>query len=184
MKKRAAARKKPARAKAKGTAKAPRRVAAVPEAYGAITPQLTVRGAAEAIDFYKRAFGARELMRMAAPDGKVMHAELKMGGRIFFVVDEMPEWGPGPRAPQTLGGVTGSLHVYVPNVDAAVRRAVDAGATVKMPVADMFWGDRFGKVADPFGHEWGLATHTEDVTPAEARRRGEAFMKQQSPQHA
>jgi uncharacterized glyoxalase superfamily protein PhnB len=180
MKKRAGAKKKPA--KAKGQAKAVKRAAPVPAAYGSITPQLTVRGAAEAIDFYKRAFGATEADVMEGPDGKVMHAELKLGGRIFFVVDEFPDWGPGPRAPQTLGGTTGSLHVYVPNVDAAVKRAVDAGATIKMPVADMFWGDRYGKVSDPFGHEWGLATHKEDLTPAQARKRGEEFMKQ-SGQH-
>jgi PhnB protein len=181
MRKRAAAKRKPAKAKGKARPRAVKRVSAVPEAYGAITPELVVRSAGQAIDFYKRAFGARELMRMGSPDGKVMHAELKLGGRIVFVVDEFPEWGPGPRAPQTLGGTSGSIHMYVPNVDAAMKRAADAGATVKMPAADMFWGDRFGKIVDPFGHEWGLATHKEDVTPAQARKRGEAFMKQSMP---
>ncbi len=173
--------KKSARAKRKPAAKAAKkavtkRVLPIPRGYRTVTPQLTVRGAAEAIDFYKRAFGARELMRMAAPDGKVMHAELKIGDSVFFLGDEFPDTG--CRSPQSLGGATGALHVYVRNVDAAVKQAVDAGAQVTMPVADMFWGDRYGKVRDPFGHEWGLATHKEDLTPAQQRRRAEEFVKQ------
>ena len=152
-----------------------------PAAFHTITPQITVRDAAKAIDFYKRAFGAGEVMRMAAPDGKVMHAELKVGDSIFFLGDELPDMG--ARSPQSLGGVTGSLHIYVRNVDAAFKRAVDAGAEATMPVADMFWGDRYGKVKDPFGHEWGLATHKEDLTPAQQRKRAEEFFKQAGHQH-
>jgi PhnB protein len=155
---------------------ATKRVSPIPRGYGTVTPQLTVRGAAEAIDFYKRAFGARELMRMLSPDGTVMHAELRIGDSVFFLGDESPDMG--GRSPQTLGGATGSLHVYVRNVDAAVKRAVDAGAQVAMAVADMFWGDRYGKLRDPFGHEWGLATHTEDLTPAQQRKRAEEYAKQ------
>jgi PhnB protein len=156
--------------------KAAPRVKPVPEGFRTVTPQLTVRDAGQAIDFYKRALGARELMRMSSPDGKVMHAEIRIGDSIVFLIDESPDMG--ARSPQALGGATGSFHVYVPNVDAAFKRAVDAGAQVKMPVADMFWGDRFGQVVDPFGHEWGLATHKENVTPAQTRKRAEAFFKQ------
>ena len=158
---------------------AAKRVKPVPDGFRTVTPQLTVQDAARAIDFYKRALGARELMRMASPDGKVMHAELRIGDSIVFLTDEFPDMG--SRSPQSLGGATGSFHVYVPNVDAAFKRAVDAGARVKMPVADMFWGDRFGQVVDPFGHEWGLATHKEDVTPAQTRKRAEAHFRQAGP---
>jgi uncharacterized glyoxalase superfamily protein PhnB len=154
-----------------------KKVSRVPAGMGTITPQLAVKNAAEAIDFYKRALGAREVMRMGSPDGKIMHAELKVSGSIFFLSDEFPEMG--CRSPQSLGGSTSSFHVFVPNVDAAFKRAVDAGAQARMPVADMFWGDRYGKVVDPYGHEWGLATHKEDLTPAQLRKRAEEFFKQQ-----
>jgi PhnB protein len=157
---------------------APKRVSPVPRGYHTVTPAIMVRGAAQAIDFYKRAFGARELMRMAAPDGKVMHAELRFGDSVVFLGDEMPDQG--KPSPQTLGNATGSLHLYVPNVDVAVKRAVDAGARVSMPIADMFWGDRYGKVTDPYGHEWGLATHKEDLTAAQMKKRAAEFMKQQA----
>lgn len=179
MKKRAKAKRKPAaKAAAKTSAQksAKSRVSPIPQGYRTVTPQLTVRGAAEAINFYKRAFGARELMRMASPDGKVMHAELKVGDSVVFLGDEFPDMG--CKSPQTLGGASGALHVYVPNVDAAFKRAVDAGAQVTMPVADMFWGDRYGKVTDPFGHEWGLGTHKEDVSPSEMAERAQAFFAQ------
>jgi PhnB protein len=172
--------KKAARKRATGKAArkaAPKRVSAIPAGMGTITPHLAVRNGADAIDFYKRAFGAREVSRMPSPDGKIMHAELKIGGATFFLADEHPEMG--VRSPQSLGGATASLHVYFPNVDAAFKRAVDAGAQVRMPVADMFWGDRYGKVGDPFGHEWGLATHKEDLTSAQVKKRAEAFFKQQ-----
>jgi PhnB protein len=150
------------------------RVAPIPRGYHSVTPHLTVRGAAGAIDFYKRAFGARERGRMPGPDGKViMHAELQIGDSIVFLADEFPDMG--CRAPQSLGGATGSLHLYVRDVDRAFQRAVAAGAEVRMPVTDMFWGDRYAKVADPFGHEWGLGTHKEDLSAREISRRAQAF---------
>lgn len=182
MKRAAKAKRKPARAKRPATAK--KRVSAIPHGYHTVTPQLTVSGAAEAIDFYKRAFGAKELMRMPSPDGKVMHAELKIGDSVVFVVDEFPHTGPGPcpRSPKSLGGPTGTLHVYVPDVDAAFKRALGAGAQVRMPVMDMFWGDRYGQVTDPFGHIWGLATHKESPTAKQIAKRAEEFFKQSGPQ--
>ena len=156
-------------------------VKAIPEGYHTITPQLTVRDATRAVEFYKRAFGAVELMRLPSMDGKsIMHAELKLGDSIVFLGDEFPEMG--CRSPQSLGGVASSLHLYVEDVDAAFNRAVAAGAQVRMPVTDMFWGDRYGKVADPFGHEWGIGTHKEDLTPDEIRKRGEAFFAQMAKQ--
>jgi uncharacterized glyoxalase superfamily protein PhnB len=150
------------------------KVAAIPRGYHSVTPHLTVRGAADAIDFYKRAFGARERGRMPGPDGKIiMHAELQIGDSIVFLADEFPDMG--CRAPRTLGGTTGSLHLYVRDVDQAFQRAVTAGAEVRMPVTDMFWGDRYAKVADPFGHEWGLGTHKEDLSAREIGRRAQEF---------
>jgi uncharacterized glyoxalase superfamily protein PhnB len=149
-------------------------VASIPRGYHTVTPHLTVRGAAEAIDFYTRAFGALERGRMPGPNGKaIMHAELQIGNSIVFLADEFPDMG--CRAPQTLGGATGTLHLYVRDVDRAFQQAVAAGAEVRMPVTDMFWGDRYAKVADPFGHEWGLATHKEDLSAREIGRRAEAF---------
>lgn len=163
----------------KARAKAKKAVPPIPAGFHSVTAQLTVRGAAQALEFYKRALGARELMRMPGPGGQgIMHAELRIGDSIFFVQDEFPEMGPGPRAPQTLGGATGSLHIYVRNVDAAFKQAVEAGAQAKMPPADMFWGDRYAKVTDPFGHEWGLATHKETLTTAQQRKRAEEFVRQ------
>ncbi len=144
--------------------KAAKRVRAIPKEYHTVTPALSVRGAAEAIEFYKKASGAQEVMRMPGPDGKsIMHAEIKIGDSIVFLGDEFPDMG--GRSPQTLGGSTAALHICVPDADAAFTRAVEAGAQVRMPVMDMFWGDRYGRVADPFGHEWELATHKEDLTP-------------------
>lgn len=154
-----------------------KRVSAVPAGFHTITPGLSVRNAAKAIDFYKRAFGAEELMRSPGPDGKsILHAEIKIGDSVIFLADEYPDMG--PRAPETLGGTTAGLYLYVEDVDKAFDRAVKAGAKALMPVADMFWGDRYGRVADPFGHEWGLATHKEDLTPAEISKRAEAFFSQ------
>lgn len=160
---------KPGEAAGKG-----KRPEAIPRGYHTVTPHLTVRGAADAIASYARAFGARERGRMPWPDGKtIMHAELQIGDSIVFLADEFPDMG--CRAPQTLGGATGALHLYVRNVDQAFERAVAAGTQVRMPVTDMFWGDRYAKVADPFGHEWGLATHKEDLSAREIGRRAEAF---------
>jgi uncharacterized glyoxalase superfamily protein PhnB len=142
-----------------------------------VTPQLTVRGAAEAIDFYKRAFGAREVMRLAGPGAQgLMHAEIRIGESVVHLSDEFPAMG--ARSPLALGGTTGSLHLMVPDVDRAVARAAAAGAQVKMPPADMFWGHRYAKVVDPFGHEWGLSTPREHLTPRQIARRAEAFFRQ------
>jgi PhnB protein len=147
----------------------------IPDGYRTVTPYITVKGAAQAIDFYRRAFGAQAGECMTAPDGKsVMHAEIKIGDSMMMLSDEFPEMG--SRSPQTLGGTTASIFLYVPDVDTAFKRAVDAGAKAIMPPTDMFWGDRFAKLADPFGHQWAMATHKEDLRPEEIRRRGEAAM--------
>jgi PhnB protein len=141
---------------------------AVPEDFHTITPQLIVKGVAAAIAWYTRAFGANELLRNTAPDGaRIMHSELLLGDSRFFVVDEFP----GIVSPIELGGTTVTLHLYVPDVDALFARAVSAGATVLMEVADQFWGDRYGMLADPFGHRWSIASRIEDLSPQALRRR-------------
>jgi PhnB protein len=155
-------------------------VKAIPEGYHTIIPHLVVRGAAEAIDFYKKAFGAVEVARMPTPDGKIMHAHLKIGDSHLFLVDEMPFPG-GGKSPQSLGGASVALHLNVEDADAVFNRAVAAGATAKMPPADMFWGDRYGQLADPFGHEWSVATHKEDVSPEEMKKRMQAMFAQMKP---
>ncbi len=148
-----------------------------PEGHHSVTPYLAVKDAAKAIEFYKRAFGAQEVARMAGPGGHgIMHAEIRIGDSLLMLSDEFP--GAGCASPQSLGGTTCQLFFYVPDVDAAFKRAVAAGATSRMPVSDMFWGDRYGKLTDPFGHEWGLATHKEDVAPQEMKKRAEAFFAQ------
>ena len=153
------------------SAPAPQSVRPIPEGYHTLTPTLVVNGAAEAIEFYKRAFGAVELFRMPAPDGqKLWHAELQIGDSRIMLSDEFPEMC-GTVAPTTLGGSSVGVHLYVEDADATVQRAVDAGATVKMPLTDMFWGDRFGGILDPFGHQWTIATHVEDVSEEELARR-------------
>ena len=154
----------------------PSSVKPVPEGFHSITPSLIVRDAAKAIDFYKRALGAQELVRMPSPDGKIMHAELKIGDSIIFLSDEMPQ-SPA-KSPQTLGGVTGVLNLYVEDVDKRFQQAVDAGARVSMPVADQFWGDRYGSLVDPFGYTWGIGTHKEDLTPQQMDERAKAFFAQ------
>lgn len=148
---------------------------AVPEGYHTVTPGICVRGADRALEFYQQAFGAQVLMRMPGPDGKVMHAEIKLGDSIMFLSDEFTQMPNSPRAPESLNGATGTLYLYLPDADAAFARAVKAGAKVLAPVADMFWGDRCGQVQDPFGHIWWLATHTEDLTQAEMTTRQQAF---------
>ncbi len=165
----------PRRARPRATP-ARKRVGPVPRGVHAVTPQLTVRDAARATDFYRRASGARELLRMTGPDGRLTHVEIRIADSILFLADEAPERGNRP--PESLGGNSGSFHVYVPDVDRALRRAVGAGARARMPLAGMRWGDRYGKPADPFGHEWGLATRVEELTPAQQRTRAEAFFKQ------
>ena len=146
----------------------------VREGYQTVTAALTVRNGAEAIEFYKTAFGAEEIMGVPGPDGKsLMHAEIQVGNSRIMLGDESPAMG--CLAPVTLGGPGGSLYVYVPDVDAAFKRAVAAGAKALMPVTDMFYGDRFGQVEDPSGHRWGLATHVEDLSPEEMARRQREF---------
>jgi uncharacterized glyoxalase superfamily protein PhnB len=144
-------------------------MAGIPAGYGTVTPYLTVKGAAKAIDFYRAAFGAQEHVRMPGPDGAVMHAELRIGTSNVMLSDEFPMEGVA-RCPSTLGGTTVTVHLYVEDVDAAHRRAVDAGATSLFDPTDMFWGDRFAKVQDPYGHHWSIATHVRDVSPDEMRR--------------
>ncbi len=149
----------------------------IPEGNHSITPYLVVKDAARAIEFYKRAFGAEELGRMTGPGGRgVMHAEIKIGDSRVMLSDEFP--GAGCSSPQSLGGTTCQLYLYVPDVDSAYQQAVSAGASADMPVSDMFWGDRFGKLSDPFGHEWALATRKEDVSPQELKKRSDAFATQ------
>ena len=147
----------------------------IPEGYPVVTPYLCVDGAAEAIDFYVDVLGARERMRMAAPGGKVGHAELELGNSVIMLSDEWPEMG--ARSPKAYGGSAVTLHVYVQDVDAAVERAVAAGATIRQPVEDRFYGDRSGGIVDPWGHVWNLASHVEDVAPDELTRRAEAAMR-------
>lgn len=153
----------------------PSTVRPIPEGYHSISPQLTCRDAARAIDFYKKVFGATEIMRSASPGGKIMHAELQIGDSRIMVNDEFPGMSvaPNPSAPQS-----SSLFVYTEDVDAVYNRAVQAGAHVEMKLDNMFWGDRYGKFTDPFGHQWGVATHVEDVSPQEMQRRSEEMYKQ------
>ena len=149
----------------------------IPDGYHSVTPYLIVHDGAKALDFYKRAFGAVEAMRMNGPDGKVGHAEIKIGDSHIMLADEHP--GMGFRSPKSLGGAGVSILLYLENVDARFKQAIDAGAKVLRPVVDQFYGDRSGTLEDPFGHVWTLATHTEDVPPEEMGKRAEAFMKQQ-----
>lgn len=151
------------------------KVKAIPDGYHTITPYLSVRGGAEAIDFYKRAFGATEVMRLDQPDGRVGHAELQIGDSRFMLADECPEME--FRSPHTYGGTPVGLHVYVEDVDAVVERALAAGAKLLRPVQDQFYGDRSGSVADPYGHVWHVATHKEDLSLEEVRKRAAALHK-------
>ena len=134
-----------------------------------LVPHLVCDPCGDAIEFYKKAFGAEEVVRMPAPDGKrLMHAEITIVGRPVFLADDFPEFcGGKASSPHALGGTPVTIHRYVENCDAAIERAVQAGATIKMPAMDMFWGDRYGVVTDPFGHVWSLATHIRDLTPEE-----------------
>lgn len=141
------------------------RIKAIPDGYHTATPYLVITNAGKAIEFYKEAFGAMERMRLASPDGKVMHAEIKIGDSPIMLCDECPDWN--ALSPQTIGGTAVSIMLYVEDADTVVNRAVEAGAKLLMPVADQFWGDRCGTVTDPFGHKWTVATHTEDVSPEE-----------------
>ena len=145
----------------------------IPEGYHTATPYLVITNAGQAIEFYKEAFSATESMRLAAPDGKVMHAEIIIGDSPIMLCDECPDWN--AFSPQTIGGTAVSIVLYVEDVDGVVERAVAAGAKLLMPVEDQFWGDRMGTVADPFGHKWSIATHKEDVTPEEISTRAKAL---------
>jgi PhnB protein len=151
---------------------------AIPDGFYGAIPYLCCQDAARAIDFYKQAFGATEVMRLAEPSGRIGHAEIKIGEAVIMLADEYPEMG--VRSPLSLGGTPVAIHLYVSDVDALAERAVAAGATVLRPVADQFYGDRSGTISDPFGHRWFLATHTEDVSPQEMRQRYDALMQQRS----
>jgi uncharacterized glyoxalase superfamily protein PhnB len=165
--KRPAAKKAVARKAAPKRKAAARRSASAPAAQQSLTPYLVVSSALKAIDFYKKAFGAQEVYRMPTPDGqRLMHAELTIGGARLMLADEFPEHG-GNRGPDIVGSTTVTIHLQVPNADKAFAQAVGAGASVIKPLADMFWGDRFGMLRDPFGHEWSIAHHVRDVSPAE-----------------
>jgi PhnB protein len=149
------------------------RIKAVPEGHHTLTPHLIVKGASEAIEFYKKAFGAEEITRLPGPDGKsIMHAALKIGDSRLFLVDEFPQMG--SLGPKSIGGTPVFIHVFVEDVDTIFNQAVAAGAEVLMPLVDAFWGDRYGQLVDPFGHKWSLATHKEDLTPEEIGKRAQA----------
>ena len=148
----------------------------VPEGFSTVTPHLNVRDADQALEFYKKAFGAKVTVRMPGPGGKVLHAEIKIGDSHLFLADEMPEWG--SRSPLTIGGTATAVCLYVEDADTVFDQAVAAGAKVLMPLQDQFWGDRYGKLMDPYGHEWAVATHLEDLTPEEMKKRQEVAMAQ------
>lgn len=151
-------------------------VKAIPEGFHSITPYLVVKGASDAIEFYKRAFGAVEEYRLNSPDGKsIVNAEIKIGDSVVMLSDEFPQGSCS--SPRTIGGTTVMMHIYTEDVDRAFNQAVAAGATVMMPVMDMFWGDRYGQLADPFGHFWSIATHKQNLTPEQIEKVGEDVLK-------
>jgi uncharacterized glyoxalase superfamily protein PhnB len=147
----------------------------IPQGFRTVTPHLVVKGCAQAIDWYKKAFGAEEIMRMPGPGGAIMHAEVRIGDSVVMMAEEFPGMS---KSPKTLGGSPVTIHLYVENVDQAFERATKAGAQVLGPLTDMFWGDRYGMVSDPYGHHWSMATHKEDLSPEEIGRRGAEAMKQ------
>ena len=150
----------------------PNRVDPIPKGHRTVTPYLAIKNAAKALEFYKRAFGAVETYKVLVPDGRVGHAEISLGDSLVMLADEFPEYG--GKAPDTLGGSPVSIHLYVEDVDAFVKRAVDAGAKERKPVMDQSYGDRSGQLEDPFGHLWWVATHKEDVAPEEMQKRVQA----------
>lgn len=162
--------------------KAKKRVSAIPKGYHTATAHLVVRDCNAAIDFYKKAFGAKERNRMPGPDGRLMHAEIKIGDSIVMMSDEMPEMG--SKSPQTLGGCPGGIFLYVKNCDKLFAQATHAGATAQQPPADMFWGDRYAKVVDPYGFIWGIGTHIADLTPKQMKTAQEAWLAKQGSQQA
>jgi len=179
-KSKAKSKRKPAKAAKpakKGSKPAKKKVRAVPEGYTTATPYLVIRGAKDAIEFYKKAFGAKVRGAMPGPGGLLMHAEMTIGNSILMMCDEMPQmkyW----LSPHALNGTTAAVHLYVDDADALFAQAQAAGAQVSMPLMDAFWGDRFGKLRDPYGHEWTVATHQHDYTPEEMKRNAEAFFAQ------
>ncbi len=150
----------------------PDKVKPIPDGYHSVTPYLIVKAGMAAIEFYKKAFGAKELFRIPGPDGKVGHAEIGIGDSVVMLADEHPEMG--AKSPQTIGGTPVSILLYVEDVDAVVRQAVTAGAKIQRPVEDKFYGDRMGTLDDPFGHIWHVATHIENVSPEEMKKRAAA----------
>ncbi len=146
----------------------------IPEGYHTVSPALRIDGAAEAIDFYTRAFGAKERYRMPGPEGTIAHAEIQIGDSVVMLSDPFPN--ATVKSPQELGGTSVGVFLYVEDVDAVFQQALDAGATVTMPLENMFWGDRFGSVLDPYGHSWSLASHVEDVSPEEMAERAKQAM--------
>ena len=151
------------------------KVSYTPKDYNSVTPYLIVKGAAQAIDYYKKVFGATETMRMPGPDGTIGHAEIKIGNSQIMLADENPSMGAGYTSAATIGGSPVSLYVYLPNVDDVVKRATTEGAKLLKPVEDQFYGDRSGFIQDPFGHLWGVATHIEDVSPKDMEERMKKF---------
>jgi len=147
------------------------KVSPIPKGYHAITPYLVIKGAAQAIEYYKKVFGATEVVRMPGPDGKVGHAELQIGESRFMLADENPGMGTGHTSAASIGASPVSLYLYCPEVDKVIERAVAAGAKVLRPAENQFYGDRSGFIQDPFGHLWGIATHVEDVSPEEMKER-------------
>jgi uncharacterized glyoxalase superfamily protein PhnB len=154
-------------------------VKAVPEGFHTLTPHLTVRDADKALEFYRNALGAEVLHVARMPNGKVMHAGLRIGDSMLMLNEEAAEYG--ALSPLSTGGTGVTIHIYTDNVDAAFNRAVSAGAQVQMPVMDQFWGDRYGMVADPFGHKWSIATHTKDMSPEEMQRAQDEAMAKMPP---
>ncbi len=151
----------------------PASVKPVPDGFHTATPSLVVRDAAKAIDFYKKVFGAEERMRMPDPNGRIIHAEIKIGDSVIFLSEEIPNMG--GKSPQSVGAYTGAVYLYVPNVDEIHQRAVDAGAKSAGPVSDMFWGDRVGHFVDPSGHAWSVSTHVADLTEQEMENGAQEF---------
>lgn len=157
-------------------AKAKRKVSAIPKGFHSATPYLIVRDAAAALAFYAKALGAKETLRMTGMGGAIMHAEMKIGDSMLMISEENPDWG--SKSPLLLGGSATHVMLYTKDADAFVAKAAAAGCTVEMPVTTMFWGDRYGKISDPFGHQWSIGTHVEDVSPKECQRRADAWQKQ------
>jgi len=146
----------------------------IPEGFRSVTPGMVIKNAAEALDFYQKAFGAEVMKRLNGPGGAIMHAEIRVGDSMIMISDEWP--GHHVQSPKTNGGTSITLHVYVKDVDAAHKRAVEAGAVEKMPAADMFWGDRYSAVVDPYGHAWSIGTHIKDMTEEECQQAADAWM--------